>query len=73
MVFGLRLLTLSIAIGLAAGSAWAGEIPEDPPSEFTATEEVEQPEFKAVEYTAQGLDIRSRDGNFLAHINWRPK
>jgi phosphate-selective porin len=27
--------------------------------------------FKAVEYTAKGLDIRSRDGNFLAHINWR--
>ncbi len=36
-----------------------------------AEPQTEEQEFKAVEYTSGGLDIRSRDGNYFAHINWR--
>jgi hypothetical protein len=31
----------------------------------------EEKEFKVVEYGSQGLDIRSRDGNYHVHIDWR--
>jgi len=33
--------------------------------------ETEEKEFKVIEYSAKGLDIWSRDGNYHVHINWR--
>ena len=52
----------------------------DPPSpEPVATEPVDEGDssdgeaetFKVIEYGSKGLDIRSRDGNYHVHIDWR--
>ena len=34
-------------------------------------ETAEEKKFKVIEYGSKGLDIRSRDGNYHAHIDWR--
>jgi len=39
--------------------------PDDPPAPK------EDDEFKPIEWGPKGLDIRSRDGNYHAHIDWR--
>jgi phosphate-selective porin len=56
----------SVALVLCAGPAAQRVIADDsqPP-----VEEKDAP--KTVEYGPKGLDIRSRDGNFHAHIDWR--
>jgi phosphate-selective porin OprO/OprP len=41
-----------------------GKDDEAPPDE-------EEDEFKPIEWGPKGLDIRSRDGNYRAHIDWR--
>jgi hypothetical protein len=60
-----------IGFAVLAGFAWAGESREDPPTEDPTAEQRTEPEFKAVEYTPKGLDLRSRDGNYYAHVNIR--
>jgi phosphate-selective porin OprO/OprP len=55
------------------------EVVEPPALECTTVEDTggdedpadEQEEFKVFEYGSKGLDIRSRDGNYHAHIDWR--
>ena len=79
---GIRLEVLALGLvaaipGIVSGSS---SDPRDgvaggSTSQATVTEAAE-PEpggdgFKAVEYGKDGLDIRSRDGNFAAHIDWR--
>lgn len=59
-------------VGLTATTA-IGQIPasESVPEGAPATGSSESSTQKAVEYSKNGLDIRSSDGNFAAHINWR--
>ena len=62
---------VAVALLLFPWTSWA----EDPGPETTTEEaseaETEEKEFQVIEYGAKGLDIRSRDGNYHAHIDWR--
>lgn len=66
MIGGLSMAITAIALVVGVGVAGADD---------GGSADVETPGgsdgFKAVEYSKDGLDIRSRDGNFAAHIDWR--
>jgi len=69
---GLALLALVVA-GLGSAQETEAEQPAEPAAESAA--EAEAPEESSapetVTYGPEGLDIRSPDGNFHAHIDWR--
>ena len=52
-------------------AAELGESVDEVASPSVSESQPEEESFNPVEYTSKGLDIRSRDGNFSAHINWR--
>ena len=75
---------LSVVLALVLGSSPAAA--QDVPAEFDSAEpeSVEQEasgektdpqdskeDFKIIEWGSKGLDLRSRDGNYHAHIDWR--
>ena len=49
----------------------SGETPTTAESHTDEKAATEEEAFRAVDYSSKGLDIRSRDGNYFAHINWR--
>ena len=60
-----------VVLLFSLGSSWAEESKSDLPPSDALDENTEEREFKVVEYGSKGLDIRSRDGNYHAHIDWR--
>ena len=62
-----------LAFFLVALPARADESGPPPPSEPAdeKTPEHEDDTVKPIEWGPKGLDIRSRDGNYHAHIDWR--
>jgi phosphate-selective porin len=60
-----------VALSLSMGNSWAGENRSEPPSNDAHEEKTEAGEFKVIEYGSKGLDIRSHDGNYHVHIDWR--
>ena len=69
------MLVLGISPVAAQDSQSAVDPAEPEPAVLEATEEgadvIDEETFKAFEWGSKGLDIRSRDGNFHAHIDWR--
>ncbi len=59
------------SILLLAGMGWAEEPQSEVPAADVPEETAEAKEFKVFEYGSKGLDIRSRDGNYHVHIEWR--
>lgn len=72
-------LAVAVLLGSAAQAEPEGAMEEaqgapqeepPPPPDQTPAEE-EEDEFEPIEWGPKGLDIRSRDGNFHGHIDWR--
>jgi phosphate-selective porin len=53
------------------GQAQAEENRTEQQTTDVSEEQVKEKKFKVIEYGSKGLDIRSRDGNYHAHIEWR--
>ena len=70
VVAGVAIVFLVLAAA-ADGSQPAVSQSDSPQVEQNQEESNPNEGFKAVEYSKDGLDIRSRDGNYVAHINWR--
>jgi len=76
----LFLILVVFVLGAFPVAAQESSATSEPPSpEPVATEPVDEGDssageaetFKVIEYGSKGLDIRSRDGNYHAHIEWR--
>ncbi len=73
-------LVLVLVLGFSPAAAQDGSAESDPagpelaeqepPGEKGEPQDSVEP-LKAFEWGSKGLDIRSRDGNFHAHIDWR--
>ena len=77
---GLGPIVLVFVIGVSPVAAQTPptvvEQPPQEPAETEPTDEWDEPSgseetFKVFEYGSKGLDLRSRDGNYHAHIEWR--
>jgi hypothetical protein len=62
-------LALTLALLVAGAAAWAQETSPPADGSSPAPEDDAPPEI--ISYGPKGLDIRSPDGNFHAHIDWR--
>jgi hypothetical protein len=77
-LFGIFVLVLGIApvsaqeqLGEADPSEAETATPVTGDQDTSADDRTEEERFKVVEYGPKGLDIRSRDGNYHVHIDWR--
>ena len=70
-------LVVVISVSSVAAQEFLGVVdsPQSGPDVTAPAEEgsdaAEEEAFKLFEYGSKGLDIRSRDGNYHAHIEWR--
>ena len=69
--FGMKLWSAVLMLVLGTVPGIAQELPTESLNEAEEPTVPEEETFKVFEYGSKGLDIRSRDGNFFAHINWR--
>jgi phosphate-selective porin len=67
----LTVFAACVALTVPFGSLLAEETQPESPSVEASEETAEEKKFKVIEYGSKGLDIRSRDGNYHAHIEWR--
>jgi hypothetical protein len=65
------LVAVVVALLSSPWTAWAEDPRPATRAEDVSEVEAEEKKFRVIEYGPKGLDIRSRDGNYHAHIEWR--